>query len=155
MLRFRAPPTPQVAAPAPTNDASVSLAGTAEPSVQVVARGPAGVGTAQADTEGCFQVSLPLLPDQTNQIEIFAAAVLPEDAFNSSQARPRDKTPLILTLTEPSDGTIVTTPTIVVRGTVTDERPVTVQVEGHRVLVIAGTLTTEIRLQRKDLKRLS
>ena len=89
-----------------------------------------------------------------------AAAVLPEDAFNSSQAllaqaRPRDKTPLILTLTEPSDGAIVTTPTIVVRGTVTGERPVTVRVEGHRVPIIAGAFTTEIRLQRKDLKRLS
>ncbi|MFI5342202.1 MAG: hypothetical protein ACHQ7N_20500, partial [Candidatus Methylomirabilales bacterium] len=84
-----------------------------------------------------------------------AAAVLPEDASNSSQAflaqaRPRDKTPPVLTLTEPADGTIVTTPTIVVRGTVTDERPVTVRVEGHRVPVTAGVFDTDVPLHRGE-----
>lgn len=44
---------------------------------------------------------------------------------------------------------------IVVRETVTDERPVTVRVEGHRAPVTAGAFSTDVRVQRKNPKGLS
>ncbi len=59
-------------------------------------------------------------------------------AFSSrllvAHARPRDTEPPVLTLTEPVEAAIVTTPTTTVRGTVSDEdSAVTVHVQGHRV----------------------
>lgn len=65
-----------------------------------------------------------------------------------AQDRPRDRTPPVLTLTEPAEGAIVTTPTITVRGTVTDESAVTPRVQRHRITVSNGAFSTDIALHR-------
>lgn len=48
-------------------------------------------------------------------------------AVDAAQPRPRDRQPPVLTLIEPPEGAIVTTPTVTVRGTVTEESAVTVR----------------------------
>ena len=81
------------------------------------------------------------------------AAVRADDASSTSrvllaQARHRDTTPPVLVLTAPSEGAVVTTPTIPVRGAVTDEGAVTVLVEGRRVPVRAGAFAADVSLRR-------
>jgi len=81
------------------------------------------------------------------------AAVRADDAPSASrvllaQARHRDTTPPVLVLTAPSEGAVVTAPTISVRGTVTDEGAVTVWVEGRRVPVRAGAFAADVSLRR-------
>jgi hypothetical protein len=65
-----------------------------------------------------------------------------------AQDRHRDRTPPVLTLTQPAEGAIVTTPTIAVRGTMTDESAVTLRVQGHRITVSNGAFSTDIALHR-------
>ena len=108
---------------------------------QILARqesGPRSISSRNSDP-----ISVPRSHDTSRSPALFA------------QARPRERQPPVLTLTEPAEEAIVTTPTIAVQGMVTDESGVTLRVQDHAVPGIAGAFTTDIRLQRKGLKGLS
>ncbi|MEI8191264.1 MAG: hypothetical protein WCI75_16230, partial [candidate division NC10 bacterium] len=102
---------------------------------------------------GCWIARLLLVFLSTVLLCPATAAVRADDASSASrvllaQARHRDTTPPVLVLTAPSEGAVVTAPTLAVRGAVTDEGAVTVRVEGRRVPVRAGAFAADVSLRR-------
>lgn len=134
LVRFRAPPAPQVKTPLPTNVETVAVEGIAEPDALVVARSPAGSAAGAANTEGRFAVTVPLLINQTNAIELFAVT-----AAGTGLASPparltiiQDGIPPALALHVPAQDALTNVTPLVARGNVSDANgPVLVRVNGE------------------------
>jgi sugar lactone lactonase YvrE len=131
VLRFRAPPVPRVDPPNPSG-LTVSLAGSADRGSLVVAQGPAGKASVLAAAEGQFQIALPLLPNQANQIEVFAVG----QAGNGLASAPARLTiattaPLALAVDSPTQNALTNGTLIQVRGSVSGgSAPIHVSVNG-------------------------
>jgi sugar lactone lactonase YvrE len=163
IIRFRAPPPPQVASPRPTNASRGVLSGSTDSLALIIAHAPAGDAVTQADLQGRFEISPSLLPDRPNMIEVFAVAAAGAGIASAPTfvTMIQDSIAPRLSLETPPDAALTSASPIPVRGTVTDATP-PLQVfvndlradldatGGFSTLVAVGEGPNEIRVQAVD-----
>ena len=127
IYRFLAPAPPSLADhPATTREAQVTLAGTTEPEAKITVRGGKEEVTTLANSEGRFTLDVFLLPDQVNQLKVYATGAKGEGLTSAPALAPvqQQTTPpppsivLVIQITEPSSGATITSDSVLVRGLV-------------------------------------
>ncbi|MGH7331553.1 MAG: Ig-like domain-containing protein, partial [Candidatus Rokuibacteriota bacterium] len=76
LLKFTAPPAPTLDPPPPTvtNQSTLSLTGATEPGALVTGMGGASMVTTHADGAGRFSLAMPLSPNASNALMVYATA---------------------------------------------------------------------------------
>jgi sugar lactone lactonase YvrE len=127
IYRFLAPTVPVLATlPESTTESRLGLAGTAEPKAKITVRGGQAEVTALADVQGAFSIEVPLVPDQVNQLRVYATGTKGEGLTSAPALVPiqQQTTPpppsiaLVVQITEPAPGASVTADAVLVRGLV-------------------------------------
>ncbi|MCI0484920.1 MAG: hypothetical protein L0Y78_10105 [candidate division NC10 bacterium] len=127
IYRFLAPAPPSLAEhPATTRETQLTLSGTAEPEAKITVRGGQAEVTIFANSEGRFSLDVPILPDQVNQLRVYATGAKGEGLTSApvlapiqqQTSAPPPSTVLVLQITEPSSGATVTTDSVLLRGLV-------------------------------------
>jgi len=127
IYRFLAPAPPSLADhPATTREAQVTLAGTTEPEARITVRGGQEEVTTFPNSEGRFSLDVPLLPDQVNQLKVYATGAKGEGLTSAAALAPTQQqtTPpppsivLVVQITDPTPGATVTADSVLVRGLV-------------------------------------
>ena len=125
--RFLASAAPTLAAiPETTTEAKIAVSGTAEPAARITVRGGQEDVTTQADLEGKFTLDVPLVPDQVNQLKVYATGAQ-GDGLTSAPASttihqqttpPPPSISIVLQITNPAPGATITSDSVLVRGLV-------------------------------------
>jgi hypothetical protein len=125
IYRFLAPAPPSLAEhPATTQETRVTLSGTTEPEARITVRGGQQEVTTFANSEGRFTLDVPLLPDQVNQLKVYATGAKGEGlttapalaVIQQQTSPPPPSIVLVVQITEPSTGATITADSVLVRG---------------------------------------
>lgn len=111
LLRFRAPPPPQVdALPAFTNQNPITVTGSTEPDALITLLGAAQPTTVMADSVGRFTAQVALAPNALNSLNVFATSAKGQGLTGAptTTAVVHDAVPPSVRLLSPSDGATVT-----------------------------------------------
>jgi len=154
--RFLAPATPAHSRlPETTTQSNIEVSGMAEPESRITIRGGQEEVNSMADLEGKFTLDVPLLPDRVNALKVYVTGAqgdgltsAPASATIQQQTGPPPPSiTIVLQITTPAPGAIITADSVLVRGFVdAGGREVGVTVNGLPALLSGTQWAVEIPL---------
>ncbi|HTC93758.1 MAG TPA: Ig-like domain repeat protein, partial [Terriglobales bacterium] len=149
----RTPPVVVIAQPLDgsyTNQQTIVVSGTVTDASPVTVQVEGASATMNGNQ---FTATVPLPTEGLQSLQVVAA----DAAGNVGQASINihvDRTPPVVVIAQPPDGSYTNQQTIVVSGTVTDTSPITVQVQGVSATVSGNQFTTTVPLPTEGLQNL-